>query len=173
MYLTQSTSLKTLGFTNFHNSKFLNCLLNTSDIYHSSYLLSLFKVRLNKNLENQVIPMFNQLLLYDSKNTEYVINAEDLVIDIGRNVLNKDILFTDMDLLLNYGFVYIGEEQYINIRSILEMYEYENINHIFIKKKEEMIKIIQERLLRVIEEKTGVNFKEYNKEKCLKKEKIT
>lgn len=168
-YLIQSTNLKTLGFTNFQNSKFLNRLLNSSDIYHYPYLLSLFKVQLNKNLENQIIPVFNQLLLYDSKNTEYVIDSQDLVIDIGRNVLNKDSLFTDKDLLLKYGFVYIGKEQYMHIKSLLEMYKDENISRIFIKKKEEINKIIQEHLLKVIEEKTGVNFKEYNKEKCLKK----
>ena len=168
-YLIQSTNLKTLGFTNFENSKSLNSLLNSSDINNYSYLLSLFRVQLNKDLENQIIPKFDQLLLYDSNNTEYVINSEDLVIDIGRNVLNKDILYTNMDLLLKYGFVYIGKEQYSNIKSLLEMYEYENIGRIFIKKKEEINKIIQEHLLKVIEEKTGITIQEYHKDKCLKK----
>ena len=167
------SKLKTIGFTNFQNSECLDRLLNKSNDVSYHNLLSLFKMQLNKDMENQIIPVFNQLLLYDSKNTEYVIDSQDLVIDIGRNVLNKDSLFTDKDLLLKYGFVYIGKEQYMHIKSLLEMYKDEYISRIFIKKKEEINKIIQEHLLKVIEEKTGVNFKEYNKEKCLKKEKIT
>ena len=172
------SKLKTIGFTNFQNSECLDRLLNKSNDVSYHNLLSLFKMQLNKDLEIQIIPIFDQMLLYDNKNTEYVINSKDLIIDIGRNIFNEDIPFTDIDLLLKNGFIYLNRYEYIEIDSLLktsclEIYEDENISRIFLKKKEEMFKIIQEHILRVIEEKTGVNFKEYNKEKCLKKEKIT
>lgn len=76
-------------------------------------------------------------------------------------------------MLLKNGFIYLNRYEYIEIdsllkTSLLEIYEDENNSRICIKKKEEMSKMIQNHLLRVIEEKTGVNIKEYNDEIILK-----
>ncbi|MBQ8892368.1 MAG: hypothetical protein IJ068_05875 [Bacilli bacterium] len=165
--LTQSLNLKTLGFSNFKNSKLLNGLLHQYDSYLYPCLLSLFKIRLNRYSLNQIVPRFDKLLLYDENNNEYVINSKDIEIDVVWSLTDDYNIFRlQKNELLKYGWLCDARmREYNQVHSILEMYEAQDIYYLS-EKKEELVKIIQEHLLKVIEEKTGYNIghsKEDNK----------